>query len=96
MAIYQPSHPSASKGGYVMEHRLVMEKQIGRHLQRNEVVHHRDTNRQNNMLSNLELMFKDAHDLLPKERTGEIECPHCAALIRLSRPARIVAQTSRK
>ena len=96
VAIYQPNHPNTSKGGYMMEHRLTMEAQIGRYLMSNEIVHHRDGNRQNNALSNLDLMFKDAHDRLPKERTGVVQCPHCARMIRLSRPARLVAQTSRK
>lgn len=38
-----------------------METFIGRKLRRNEVVHHKDENRQHNVLSNLELMTRSAH-----------------------------------
>lgn len=50
-----PQHPYANKDGCVMEHRLVMESVIGRYLLPEEVVHHRDGNRQNNTPDNLEL-----------------------------------------
>jgi len=53
--IHQPHHPHANHAGYVREHRLVMEKKLGRFLQPTEVVHHKDDNRQNNDPSNLEL-----------------------------------------
>jgi hypothetical protein len=45
----------ARKDGYVMEHRLVMAKRIGRSLLRIEVVHHADHEPLNNHPSNLEL-----------------------------------------
>lgn len=41
--------------GYVMKHRLVMEKEIGRTLLPQEVVHHNDGNKQNNNIVNLTL-----------------------------------------
>ena len=43
------------KDGYVMEHRLIMAKSIGRPLKRSEVVHHIDHNPENNDLLNLRL-----------------------------------------
>jgi hypothetical protein len=45
--IYQPEHPFASKN-HILEHRLVVEKQIGRYLLPKEKVHHlgkKDDNR---------------------------------------------------
>jgi hypothetical protein len=45
----------ARKDGYVMEHRLVMARWIGRALLRVECVHHVDHNPLNNARSNLEL-----------------------------------------
>lgn len=53
--IYAPEHPHA-KLNRVFEHRFVMEKHIGRYLLPGEMVHHKDGNRQNNDISNLELM----------------------------------------
>lgn len=51
-----PSHPYASRPqGEVLEHRLVMEKMVGRFLYPDEEVHHRDRNRSNNHPDNLEL-----------------------------------------
>ncbi len=40
---------------WVLEHRWVMEKRLGRSLYRDETVHHKDLDRTNNALSNLEL-----------------------------------------
>lgn len=47
---------------YLYEHRLVMEEFLGRKLKKDEVVHHRDENRLNNDISNLELLEKREHD----------------------------------
>lgn len=63
-AILQPHHPFADSKGYVMEHRLIMEKQIGRFLKEDECVHHIDENPSNNEVSNLRLMLKKDHDAL--------------------------------
>lgn len=71
------SNNSAWKGGrrirpdgYVMiwtpsgehlEHRVIMERHIGRRLTAEEIVHHRDENNQNNEIPNLELMTQSEH-----------------------------------
>lgn len=54
-------HPFANKDGYVMEHRLVVEKSIGRYLTKYEIVHHLDGNGHNNGISNLQLTTKKEH-----------------------------------
>ena len=38
--IHNPNHPFATQAGYVFEHRLVVEQQIGRYLTEEEVTHH--------------------------------------------------------
>jgi hypothetical protein len=53
--VLDPDHPDADPRGYVSEHRLVMEKKIGRRLRDGEVVHHVDGDTANNDPSNLEL-----------------------------------------
>lgn len=58
---YAPDHPLAPKGGYIMEHRLVMENKIGRLLERHEVVHHVNGDRADNRPENLELMNQSEH-----------------------------------
>lgn len=51
-------HPIGGRngtGGYVLEHRLVMEQHLGRYLLPTEVVHHIDGNPGNNDIANLRL-----------------------------------------
>lgn len=43
------------------EHRVVMERHLGRKLRRDEIVHHKDHNPKNNNISNLVVMTKKKH-----------------------------------
>ena len=51
-------------GKQVMYHRLLMAQHLGRELTADEVVHHKDRNRKNNKLDNLQLMTKVEHSSL--------------------------------
>jgi len=62
--IYNKSHPSATKEGYVLEHRLIMEKKLGRLLMRREVVHHINGISTDNRIENLSLLNISTHPIL--------------------------------
>lgn len=77
-------HPYATKYGYVLMHRVVMENHLGRLLDASEIVHHKDGNKFNNNVNNLEVMTNEDHvkhhrkDAL--RTVVDLKCPWCGAV----------------
>lgn len=94
--ILAPSHPNATKAGYVREHRLVMEAQLGRYLTKDEVVHHRNGNTLDNRPENLELFACNA-DHLRVELTGRVPnwTPGGRARLAIAREGKVMSPEAR-
>ena len=73
-------HPKAIKYGYVLLHRLIIENHLNRYLLDSEIVHHKDGNKHNNNIENLEVMSVQEHSSL-HNKTGRtfitLICPNC-------------------
>lgn len=67
--IYDKKDPY--KGKQVYEHRLVMEKHLGRMLEPGEEIHHLDFNKQNNAITNLVIVSHYEHMRLHRGRKNK-------------------------
>lgn len=63
-------YPGYTIGGTKREHRAIMEKTLGRKLKRNEYVHHRDEDKENNSPDNLKVADAGEHLLYHLKKSG--------------------------
>lgn len=74
------NHPKATKNNYVLHHRIIMENHLNRLLSTTEVIHHKDGNKHNNSIDNLELMTNQEHAKLHAKVGRSFVtciCPNC-------------------
>lgn len=65
-------------GRHLLEHRYIMEQQLGRKLTTNEIVHHKNSNGKDNRPENLELTTKEIHS--KNHKIGPkiiVQCYYC-------------------
>jgi hypothetical protein len=70
---YNPTHYCANKAGKVLEHVYVMAEAIKRRLEPNECVHHKDRDRTNNDINNLQLLSMSEHAKLHQMEDNGVE-----------------------
>ena len=77
-------HPGSTKNGYVLAHRVIMENSLGRLLLPDEVVHHKNGNKKDNRIENLEVMSVREHSRMHCRLRGrkmvKLKCPACGAI----------------
>ena len=77
-------HPKATKNGYVLEHRIVIENQLKRLLKDDEVIHHKNGIKKDNRPETLEVLINSEHSKEHGKHVGrwyvKFKCPNCGTI----------------
>lgn len=75
LVIRMPYHRLANNRGYVRLHVILAEYFFGVEIQKDEIVHHKNEDKQDNRKDNLQIMKKKDHDRLHTKKRWESEKP---------------------
>ena len=71
--VYSPYHPNAYHKRYMKRATLIMEKYINRFLKKNEFIHHKNNNKLDDRIKNLQLLSsKKEHAILHKRNRNKM------------------------
>lgn len=77
-----PEHPKRTDKNYVLMHRVVVENSIGRLLKDDEIIHHKNEDKHDNRVENLEITtvskHSTEHGLAKGRKYVKLKCPNCA------------------
>lgn len=81
----EPPHPKRNSNNLYPLHRVLMENKLGRLLEKGEIVHHKDGDKRNNIIDNLEVLSNVEHAKLHAKRVSRItiKCPICGRLFKM-------------
>jgi hypothetical protein len=97
--VTHPGYPNDTKKRYILEHRLIMSNYLGRPLEKDEFIHHKNSIRTDNRIENLELIKgRSAHAKRHIYTTNKnwiymkngVICPHCNKNITVEQITKIV------
>jgi hypothetical protein len=91
-----PPYPKRNSAGLYPLHRVLMENKLGRILDGDEVVHHKDENKSNDSIDNLELLLRADHARhhRPPAPLSIVHCSQCGDEIKL-KPHQLRQRTGR-
>jgi len=84
-----PEHPKATALGYVLEHRIVVENDLNRLLEDDEIIHHINGVRKDNRVENLQVLSQSEHMSLHSSSKGReyvrLKCPICNIIFEITK-----------